>query len=84
VFGRIVNRQRPVVVLLATHEVARERESVRKSDFKLELFATQIRSSRQGRNLVERPLELREAFNKRGSRQRALSRRAPPFDSGFG
>ena len=34
--------------------------------------------------LVKRPFELLCAFNKRGSRQRALSRFAPPFDSGFG
>ena len=84
VFGRIVNRERPVVVLFAIHKVARERQSVRESDFKLDLFATQIRRGRQGRDLVKRPFELLCAFKKRGSRQRALSRCAPPFDSGFG
>jgi hypothetical protein len=57
-FGRIVNRQRPVVVLFATHRVARERQSVRESDFKLDLFATQIRRGRQGRDLVKRPLDV--------------------------
>jgi hypothetical protein len=57
-FGRIVNRQHPVVVLFATHRVARERQSVRESDFKLDLFATQIRRGRQGRDLVKRPLDV--------------------------
>src|SRR6185437_8304733 len=84
VFGRIVNRKRPVVVLFTTHKVARERQSVREGDFKLDLFATQIRSGRRGCDLVKRLLELLHAFNKCGSRQRALSRRAPPFDRGFG
>ena len=40
--------------------------------------------ARQGRDLVKRPFELLCAFKKRGSRQRALSRLAPPFDGGFG
>src|SRR6185437_16386663 len=62
VFSRIVNRERPVVVLFTTHKVARERQSVRESDFKLDLFATQIRRHRQGRDLVERPFELLDAF----------------------
>ena len=59
-------------------------QSVRESDVKLDLFATQIRRGRQGRDLGKRPFELLRAFKKRGSRQRALSRSAPPFDSGFG
>ena len=84
VFGRIVDCQRPVVVLLATHRVARERHSARESDFKLDLFATQIRRGRQRRDLVKRPFELLHPFKKRGPRQRPLSRSAPPFDSGFG
>ena len=84
VFGRIVDRERPVVVLLAIYKVARERQSVCESDVKLDLFATQIRRGRQGRDLGKRPVELLHAFKKRGSRQRALSRSAPPFDSGFG
>ena len=50
-FRRIVNRQRPVVVLLAIYKVARERQSVRESEVKLDLFATQIRRGRQGRDL---------------------------------
>ena len=83
-FGRIVNRERPVVVLFAIHKIARERQNVRESDFKLDLFATQSRRGRQGRDLVKRPFELLCGFNKRGSRQGALSRCAPPFDSGFG
>ena len=82
--GRIVNRERPVVVLFAIHKVARERQSVRESDVKLDLFATQIGRGRQGRDLVKHPFELLRAFKKRGTRQRALSRSAPPFDSGFG
>ena len=57
-FGRIINRERPVVVLFATHKVARERQGVRESDFKLDLFATQNRRCRQGRDLVKRPCEL--------------------------
>ena len=69
VFGRIVNRERPVVVLFATHKVARERQSVPESDFKLDLFATQIRRGRQGCDLVERPFDLLCPFKKRGSRQ---------------
>ena len=67
--GRIVNRERPVVVLLATHKIARERQNIRESDFKLDLFATQSRRDRQGRDLVKRPFELLCAFKKRGSRQ---------------
>ena len=77
VFGRIVNRERPVVVLFAIHKVARERQSVRESDLKLDLFATQSRRGRQGRDLVKRPFELLCPFKKRGSRQRALSGFAP-------
>ena len=57
-FGRIVNRERPVVVLFAIHKVAGERQSVRESDLKLDLLATQIRRGRQGRDLVKRPFEL--------------------------
>jgi hypothetical protein len=83
VFGRIVNRERPVVVLFAIDKIARERKNVRESDFKLDLFATQSRRGRQGRDLVKRPFELLCGFNKRGSRQGALSRCAPPFDSGL-
>ena len=80
-FDRIVNRERPIVVFSATHKVARQRQNVRESDFKLDLFATQMRRGRQRRDLVKRPFELLRAFKKRGSRQRALSL---PFDSGFG
>jgi hypothetical protein len=39
---------------------------------------------RQDRDLVKRPPELLDAFNKRGSRQGTLSGCTPPFDSGFG
>src|SRR5258708_7614908 len=84
VFDRIVDRERPVVVLFAIYKVSRERQNTRESDFKLDLFAPQSRRDRQGRDLVKRPFELLSGFNKRGSRERALSRRAPPFDSGFG
>jgi hypothetical protein len=42
-FGRIVNRERPVVVLFAIHKVASERKSVRESDSKFDLFATLLR-----------------------------------------
>ena len=35
VFGRIENRERPVVVLFAIHKVARERQNVRESNLKL-------------------------------------------------
>ena len=80
VFGGIVNRERPVVVLFAIHKVAGERQSVGESDVKLDLFAMQIRRGRQGRDLVKRPFELLRAFKKRGSRQRALSRSAPKTD----
>jgi hypothetical protein len=83
VFGRIVNRERPVVVLFATHMVARERQSVGESGVKLDLFATQSRRGRQGRDLVKRPLELLHPFKERGSRQRALSRSAPKTDRLF-
>ena len=69
VFGRIVNRERPVVVLFAIHKVAHERKSVSEKDLKLDLFATQSRRGRQGRDLVKRPFELLCPFNKRGSRQ---------------
>ena len=82
-FGRIVNRERPVVVLFATHMVARERQSVGESGVKLDLFATQSRRGRQGRDLVKRPLELLHPFKERGSRQRALSRSAPKTDRLF-
>ena len=82
VFGWIVNRERSVVVLFAIHKVARERQSVRESDFKLDLFATQSRRGRQGRDLVKCPFELLCAFKKRGSRQRPLSGFAPQA-SGF-
>ena len=58
VFGRIVNRERPVVVLFAIHKVARKCQSVRESDFKLDLLATQSRRCRQSRDLVKRPFEL--------------------------
>ena len=83
-FDRIVNRERPVVVLFAIHKVARQRQNIRESDFKLDLFASQSRRDRRGRNLVKRPFELLSAFEKRGSCQGALSSRAPPFDSGLG
>src|ERR1700756_1690675 len=83
-FGRIVYRERPVVVLFAIRKVTRERQSVRESDLKLDLLATQSRRGRQGRDLVKRPFELLRAFNKCVSRHRALSRCAPPFDGGFG
>ena len=76
-FGGIVNRERPVVVLFAIHKVAGERQSVGESDVKLDLFAMQSRRGRQGRDLVKRPFKLLRAFKKRGSRQRALSRSAP-------
>jgi hypothetical protein len=82
--GRIVNGERPVVVLFATRKVACERQSVRESELKLDFFAPQSRCCRQRRDLVERPFELLDAFNKRGSRQGALSGGAPPFDSVFG
>jgi hypothetical protein len=49
-------------VLLAIRKVARERQSVRESDVKLDLFAMQIRRCRQGRDLVKRPFELLCAF----------------------
>jgi len=84
VFSRIVNRKRPVVVLFAGHKVARKRHSVGESDFELDLFPTQIRRGRQGRDLVKRPFDLLCPFKKRGSRQGALSRCAPPLNSGFG
>jgi hypothetical protein len=69
VFGRIVNRERPVVVLFAIRKVASERKSVRESDPKFDLFATQSRRGRQGRDLVKRPSELLCPFKKRGSRE---------------
>ena len=69
VFGGIVNRERPVVVLFAIHRVASERKSVRESNSKFDLFATQSRRGRQGRDLVKRPSELLRPFKKRGSRQ---------------
>ena len=68
-FGRIVNRERPVVVLFALHKVASERKGVRECDPKFDLFATQIRRGREGRDLVKRPSELLCPFKKRGSRQ---------------
>ena len=79
-FGRIVNRECPVVVLFATHRIARERQSVGESGVEHDLFATQSRRGRQGRDLVKRPFELLRPFKKRGSRQRALSRSAPKTD----
>src|SRR5262249_55116496 len=69
VFGRIVNRERPVEVLFAIHIVAHERKSVPESDVKLDLFATQSRRGRQGRDLVKRPFELLFTFKKSGSRE---------------
>jgi hypothetical protein len=89
VFGWIVNRERSVVMLFAVHKVASERQNVRESDFKLDLFATQSRRGRQGRDLVKRPFELLYPFKKRGSRQRSLSGFAPQGrrlldQSGFG
>src|SRR5262249_28082289 len=54
---------------------------IRKSNFNLDLFAPQLRRDRQGRDLIKRPFELLLSFNKRGSRQGALSGFAPPFDS---
>ena len=77
--GRFVNGERPVVVLFATRKVACERQSVRESELKLDFFAPQSRCCRQRRDLVERPFELLDAFNKRGSRQGALSGGAPPL-----
>jgi hypothetical protein len=44
--GRVVIRERPVVVLLATHKIARERQNICESDFKLDLFAPQSRRDR--------------------------------------
>ena len=67
-FGRIVNRKCPVVVFFAIHKVARERQSVRESDLKLDLFATQIRRGRQGRDLIKRPFELLRAFSRSADR----------------
>src|SRR5262245_6584654 len=58
VFDRIVNRERPVVVLFAIHKVAHERKSVTESDLKPDLFTAQIRSCRQGRDLVKRLFDL--------------------------
>jgi hypothetical protein len=69
VFGWIVNRQRPVVVLLAMHKVARERPSVREIDSKLDLFATQIPRGWQGHDLVKRSFDLLCPLKKCGSRQ---------------
>src|SRR5262245_6790305 len=71
-------------MLFATHKVARERQNVRESDFKLDLFPTQSGRGSRGRDLVKSSCELLCGFNKRGSRDRALSRYAPPFDRGFG
>jgi hypothetical protein len=51
VFGGIVNRERLVVVLFAIHKVARERQRVRESDLKFDLFATQSRRGWQSRDL---------------------------------
>jgi anaerobic glycerol-3-phosphate dehydrogenase len=53
--GRIVNRERPVVVVFAIHKVAAERQNVRESDFELDLFATQSRSDWQDGDLAKRP-----------------------------
>ena len=83
-FDRIENRERPIVVFFASHKVACERQNIRESDFKLDLFATQGWRGRQSRDLSKRSFELLRGFNKRGSRQGSLSRYAPPFDSGFG
>jgi hypothetical protein len=77
VFGGIVNRERPVVVLFAIHKVARECPSVGESELKVGLFATQSPRGWQGRDLVKRPFELLRPFKKRGSHQRPLSRFAP-------
>jgi hypothetical protein len=71
-------------VLFAIYKVARQRQDIRESDFKLDLFASQSRLDRRGGNLVKRAFELLSAFEKRRSCQGALSSRAPPFDSGFG
>ena len=68
-FGRIVNRERPVEVLFAIYKVAHERKSVPESDVKPDLFATQSRRGRQGCDLVKRPVELLCPFKKRGSRE---------------
>src|SRR5262245_50876823 len=54
-FDRIEDPERAVVMLLAIHQVAHERKSVPESDMKFDLFAAQIRSGRQGRDLVKRP-----------------------------
>ena len=58
VLGRIVNRERPVVVLFAVHKVAGERQNVRESDFELDFFATQSRRDWQDSHLLKRTFKL--------------------------
>ena len=58
-FGRIVNRQRPVVVLFATHRVARERQSPFAKALQAEIsFAAQSQRGGQARDLVKCPLDV--------------------------
>jgi hypothetical protein len=59
------------------HMIARESQSVRESDFKLDLLATQSRRRRQGHDLVKRSFDLLGPLNKCSSRQRSLSGFAP-------
>jgi hypothetical protein len=57
---------------------------VREGDLKLDLFATQRGSGRQGCDLVQASGELRLGFDQRRALQRLLSRLAPPFDRCLG